>query len=109
MTVVHVHALALGMIVHDGVTTVHHHNAVKRSPNSCSQKLVADRAGLSDCFGLLFLREYLTTGTTAQGEPWPFQEAFSRPAFFLPVFSNSLEKTGRFSKLGDHFLGYQYI
>ncbi|GFT54236.1 hypothetical protein TNCV_2467461 [Trichonephila clavipes] len=28
-------------------------------------------------------------GTTAQGGHWPSQEAFSRPAFFLPVFSNS--------------------
>ncbi|GFW42205.1 hypothetical protein TNCV_1206611 [Trichonephila clavipes] len=28
------------------------------------------------------------SGTTAQGEPWPSQEAFSRPAFFLLVFSS---------------------
>ncbi|GFV30141.1 hypothetical protein TNCV_96181 [Trichonephila clavipes] len=29
------------------------------------------------------------SGSTAQGGPWPSQEAFSRPAFLLQVFSNS--------------------
>ncbi|GFW59185.1 hypothetical protein TNCV_2781161 [Trichonephila clavipes] len=28
------------------------------------------------------------SGSTAQDGPWPSQEAFSRPAFFLPVFSS---------------------
>ncbi|GFX19834.1 hypothetical protein TNCV_1433951 [Trichonephila clavipes] len=30
-----------------------------------------------------------SNGTTAQDGPWPSQEAFSRPAIFLPVFSNA--------------------
>ncbi|GFX64304.1 hypothetical protein TNCV_1500281 [Trichonephila clavipes] len=44
------------------------------------------------------------SGMTAQGGHWPSQEAFSRPAFFLQVFSNAY-----FLKLGDLFLGHQSI
>ncbi|GFV59858.1 hypothetical protein TNCV_4739861 [Trichonephila clavipes] len=36
----------------------------------------------------VFVPSFLS-GKTAQGGPWPSQEVFSRPAFFLPVFSNS--------------------
>ncbi|GFV67922.1 l-Fucosyltransferase [Trichonephila clavipes] len=36
-----------------------------------------------------FLLPSFLSGTTAQGGPWPSQEAFSRPAFFLPVFPNT--------------------
>ncbi|GFW69724.1 DDE_3 domain-containing protein [Trichonephila clavipes] len=30
----------------------------------------------------------IPVGSTAQGESWPSQEDFSRPVFFLVVFSN---------------------
>ncbi|GFS53362.1 hypothetical protein TNCV_1327151 [Trichonephila clavipes] len=47
---------------------------------------------------------YSENGSTSQYGPWPSQETFSRPAFFLQVFSNS-----SVSKLEDSFLGHQSI
>ncbi|PRD31902.1 UNVERIFIED_CONTAM: lmo4-b [Trichonephila clavipes] len=44
----------------------------------------------SSCYtraGLILCRDDYLSGSTAQGGTWPSQEAFSRPAFFLLVFS----------------------
>ncbi|GFX03433.1 hypothetical protein TNCV_4634451 [Trichonephila clavipes] len=38
---------------------------------------------------LTYILPFSLSGSTAQGGPWPSEEAFSRPAFFLLVFSNS--------------------
>ncbi|GFW96017.1 hypothetical protein TNCV_957321 [Trichonephila clavipes] len=46
-----------------------------------------------------------TCGTTAQGGPWPSQEAFSTQVSLLPASVLQF----LFSKLGDLFLGHQSI
>ncbi|GFW05168.1 hypothetical protein TNCV_2904581 [Trichonephila clavipes] len=62
-----------------------------RLQNVFIEHLADDGEGVIDesKYGVKKSVDKKSCGTTAQGGPWPSQAAFSRPAFFLPVFSNS--------------------
>ncbi|PRD31165.1 UNVERIFIED_CONTAM: hypothetical protein NCL1_24183 [Trichonephila clavipes] len=53
---------------------------------------------------------FSVSSSTAQDWPWPSQEAFPTPAFFLLVFSNFLKTRRSFSSPSIHLrFGLPYI